>query len=287
MSTIHRNRKTVSAMLAGTTLAAGVAGASAQVMVQDNANLVQASRTAQHTSEIMRSNREIMDHTKRILDAVSGARSDPQSFANAALGGGFRFGQAPSFSDVLGGGTMQWGQLSGDIQKTASALISGLQLAKSLSGLFEANKKSSNEQAYLANVNTAGLLAGVIAGTQSSQSQRANTFNGFGQQIGQAQDIKGSIDQGTQVSLQHALTTNEMIGVINSLNAAEQAKLIKRLAEESGTADLLRYQPAGGGAAPPAAPTTPTIAGQTPVAIAPGGVTGNSVTYQRVATTHP
>lgn len=283
MSNIHRHRTTTSALLAGAALLAEVTAASAQVQVLDNANLVQASRTAQHTSEIMRSNRDIRDHTKRILEAVSGARSDPQSFANAALGGGFRFGQAPSFSDVLGGGTMQWGQLSGDIQKTASALISGLQLAKSLSGLFEANKKSSNEQAYLSNVNTAGLLASVIAGTQSSQSQRANTFNGFGQQIGQAQDIKGSIDQGTQVSLQHALTTNEMIGVINSLNAAEQAKLIKRLAEESGTADLLRYQPAGG-SAPPASPTSPTVAGQIPVAGAGGGGAGNSVTYQRVAT---
>ncbi|MGL4243468.1 MAG: type IV secretion system protein [Beijerinckiaceae bacterium] len=283
MSRININRSIALGLLAGTAFAAGIASTSAQVQVLDNANLVQASRTAQNTSEIMRSNRDIMDHTKRILEAVSGTRSDPQGFANAALGGGFRFGQAPSFSDVLGGGTMQWGQLSGDIQKTASALISGLQLAKSLSGLFEANKKSSNEQAYQSNVNTAGLLASVIAGTQSSQSQRANTFSGFGQQIGQAQDIKGSIDQGTQVSLQHALTTNEMIGVINSLNAAEQAKLIKRLAEESGTADLLRYQPAGG-ATPPASPTSPTVAGQIPVAGASGGVTGNSVTYQRVAT---
>ncbi len=282
MSTIHRHRTTTSALLAGAALFASITAASAQVQVLDNANLVQASRTAQHTSEIMRSNRDIMDHTKRILEAVSGARSDPQSFANAALGGGFRFGQAPSFSDVLGGGTMQWGQLSGDIQKTASALISGLQLAKSLSGLFEANKKSSNEQAYQSNVNTAGLLASVIAGTQSSQSQRANTFSGFGQQIGQSQDIKGSIDQGTQVSLQHALTTNEMIGVINSLNAAEQAKLIKRLAEESGTADLLRYQ-AAGGTAPPASPTSPTVAGQTPV-VGASSVSGNTVTYQRIAT---
>lgn len=287
MSIIRIDRQISTVLAALALLALTPVGASAQVFVQDNANLVQASRTAQHTSEITRSNREIMDHTKRILEAVSGARSDPQSFANAALGGGFRFGQAPSFSDVLGGGTMQWGQLSGDIQKTASALIGGLQLAKSLSGLFEANKKSSNEQAYLSNVNTAGLLAGVIAGTQSSQSQRASTFNGFGQQIGQAQDIKGSIDQGTQVSLQHALTTNEMIGVINSLNAAEQAKLIKRLAEESGTADLLRYQPAGGGTAP-TTPGAPVVAGQTPVAAVPtGGVGGNSVTYQRVATSTP
>jgi Type IV secretion system proteins len=228
----------------------------AQVPTIDKATLAQATATAQTTRDIMGSNRQIQEQTQKILQAVSGARSDPQSFANAALGGGFQFGQAPSMSQVLGGGMLQFGQMGGQFQQAASTIINGLMLAKSLSGLLDANKKSSNEAAYASNVNTAGALAAVIAGTQSAQSARSSTFQGFGQQIGQSQDIKGSIDQNTQVGLQHALTTNEMIGTINALNTAEQAKLQKRLAEESGTADLMRYQPTGGnGSAPQQNPT--------------------------------
>ena len=224
--------------------------AMAQVRVIDQNTLQQATVTAQNTREIMNSNRQIMEQTQKVLQAVSGSRTDAQGFASAALGGGFQFGQAPSLSQVLGGGMMQFGQMGGQFQQAASTIINGLMLAKSLSGLMDAGKKSSNEAAYSANVNTAGTLAALIAGTQSSQSARANTFQGFGQQIGQSQDIKGSIEQNTQVGLQHALTTNEMIGTVNALNTAEQAKLQKRLAEESGTSDLLRYQPSGSTSAP-------------------------------------
>jgi Type IV secretion system proteins len=236
-------RMALSVAAALAAVAVSAINAHADIPVIDKATLKQATEIAEHTREIMESNQDIQEQTQKILEAVSGTRSDAQGIADAALGGGFNFGQAPSMAEVLGGGILAFGSMPPEVQKAAAVMINGLNLVKSLSGLTDAGERSSNEAAYSSSVSAAAMLASLIAGTQSSQSQRAQAFQGIGSEIGQTQDIKGSIDQNSQIGLQHALTTNEMIGVVNALNGAEQAKLMKRLAEESGTADLMRYDP--------------------------------------------
>ncbi|MEY9785383.1 type IV secretion system protein [Sinorhizobium fredii] len=215
--------------------------ATAQVPVYDGAVHKETVQTTQNTKSILDSNEKIQEQTKSILEAVTGNRQDGSSFANAALGGGFNFGQAPSFSDVLSGGSMNWGSLGGDFQKIASTLINGMKLVQSLSGKENMASSSSNQAAYESVVNMATSLAGMVSGSQAAVANRTTQFQNASGQIGQSQDIKGSIDMNTQMQLQTAQTTNEAIGAVTSLGAAEQSKLMKQLAEESGTADLLEY----------------------------------------------
>jgi len=230
----------ISTSVAALTLMAS--SASAQLATYDAAVHRQTQQVTQHTSEILKSSSEIQKQTEAILKAVSGTRGDAQSIANAALGGSFNFGQAPSFSDVLGGGTMNWGQLNGDIQKTASALINGLRLVKSLSGKENMANNSSTQAAYESAIGLTTSLVGIVSGSQTAVTQRSRQFQNIAGEIGKTQDIKGSIDFNTQMQLQTAQTTNEAIGAITAISAAEQSRLMQSLAEESGSADLLRYK---------------------------------------------
>ena len=223
-------------------LSAAVTTAMAQVPTYDAAVHKETIQTTKNTDSILKSNDQIQEQTKSILEAVTGNRQDGSSFSNAALGGGFNFGQAPSFSDVLAGGSMNWGNLGGDFQKIASTLINGMKLVQSLSGKQGMANSSSNQAAYESSVNMATSLAGMVTGSQAAVASRTTQFQNAGGQIGTSKDIKGSIDMNTQMQLQTAQTTNEAIGAVTALGAAEQSKLMKQLAEESGTADLLEYK---------------------------------------------
>ncbi|MGP2408019.1 hypothetical protein ACTUM1_15885, partial [Listeria monocytogenes] len=69
-------------------------------------------------------------------------------------------------------------------------------------------------------------LTGLISSTQSAVQKRSQAFTTGGQAIGSAPDLKGSIDQNTQVQIQTGQTINEMTGVVNNaVTAANQANL--------------------------------------------------------------
>lgn len=54
--------------------------------------------------------------------------------------------------------------------------------------------------------------------------------------------MKGSIDQNSQISLQHAQTTNELIGVTNGAVAALNAEQVRKITQQSMVAQMLQYQ---------------------------------------------
>ncbi|AQT48015.1 type IV secretion system protein [Bartonella choladocola] len=235
----HRNKIYIGMVVVLMTTA--TSGAFAQIATYDAAVHRETQQTTKQTADILKSNAEIQKQSEAILKAVSGTRTDAQSIANAALGGSFNFGQTPSFADALGGGDINWGQLNGDIQKTASNLINGLRLVKSLSGKNGMSKNSSTQAAYESAINLTTSLASIVTGSQSAVTERSKQFQNIGGQIGKTKDIKGSIDFNTQMQLQTAQTTNEAIGAITAISAAEQSKLMQSLAEDSGSAELLRY----------------------------------------------
>lgn len=218
--------------------AASGGSALAQVPVRDDATLTQATQTAQHTSQIMKSNDNILQTVNKTLEAVTGNRST-ESIASAALGNGFSMGGAPNFSSIMGG-QMSWGNL-GEFGKTAATILNALNLVKSLSG--RSTDLSGTDKAYQGAVNTATALTGMIQGTQSSATQRAQAFKQAGALIGTAPDIKGSIDQNSQVQTQTAQTVNELIGVMNASNAALNAQQLQELAAQAKLARTMTYDP--------------------------------------------
>jgi hypothetical protein len=237
----HR-RLASSTALAGGLCLLTIAPTLAQVPVIDGANLTQTSQTARNTGEIKQSTGQILETVRKTLQAVSGDRSgDAQGqLSQIALGQGFNAGQAPSLGNVLSGGSLGFGGLSGDAQRTVSTLINGLQLVNSISGLMN-GKKTTSDQSYMSGVNTAATLSGLIAATQAATQTRTSAFTGAGNRLGSARDIKGSIDQNTQVQVQTGQTVNELIGVMNNVVTAQNIQVLQRLAAESATSQVMTY----------------------------------------------
>ena len=229
--------------LVGASLVFGaLAPAAAQVPVIDSANFAKAQEIATSTQAILNSDQQILQYTQRTLSAVTGDRSSQAqgSLAQMALGGGFSMAQAPSLGSVISGGALSFAGMSANSQNMVSTLINGLQLVQTITGLAS-GQTNPVDTAYKNSVNVAATLSGLIASTQSATQSRSQAFTTGGQQIGTAQDLKGSVDQNTQVQIQTGQTVNELNGVVNNaVTAANQANL-DRLAAASAVARAMKF----------------------------------------------
>ncbi len=84
-------------------------------------------------------------------------------------------------------------------------------------------------------------VSALINGSQQAIETRRSAFEQAGSQIGTAEDIKGSIDQNTQLQVQSGLTLNEMIGVMNGAVTSLQAENQRRLTDISNSKKALAY----------------------------------------------
>jgi len=214
----------------------------AQVPVIDNANLQKAQEIATSTQKILTADQQIMQFTQKTLQAVTGDRSSQAqgTLAQMALGGGFSMAQAPSLGSVISGGALSFAGMGSNSQNIVSTLINGLQLVQTITGLTS-GQSHPVDTAYKSSVNVAATLSGLINSTQSAVQQRSDAFKQGGQQIGQAQDLKGSIDQNTQVQVQTGLTINELNGVANNAAAAANQANLDRIASESAAARAMKF----------------------------------------------
>ncbi|MGX1260019.1 type IV secretion system protein [Sinorhizobium fredii] len=214
--------------------------ASAQVPVIDAANLEIAQRTSTTTDQILGTNKEVLKTVQETLQAVTGDRgSDANQMQNLAVGNGFSVSQMPSFDSLMSGGVPNFGSMGGDVAKVATTFINGLQLVKNLSG--QAGSSFSGDKSYEEMVNTVLGVAALVNGSQQAVQTRRTSFEQAGANIGQAKDIKGSIDQNTQLQVQAGLTINELIGVMNGAVSSLQADNQRRLTDISNSKKALSY----------------------------------------------
>lgn len=214
----------------------------AQVPTRDDANLTKAQEIATNTRAILTADQQIMQFTQKTLAAVTGDRSSQAqgTLAQMALGGGFSMGQAPSLGSVISGGALSFAGMGSGSQNIVSSLINGLQLVQTITGITS-GKSHPVDTAYKNSVNVAATLSGLIDSTQGAVKQRSQSFTQGGQEIGKAQDLKGSVDQNTQVQIQTGQTINELNGVVNNAAAAANQTNLDRLAAESAAARAMRF----------------------------------------------
>ncbi len=222
------------------------APASAQVPVIDSANLTQAQQIATTTNDILTQEQGILTQTTATLKAVTGNRTSVAqgSLAKMALGQGFSMAQAPSLGSVMSGGALSFTGLGGNSQSIVSSLINGLQLVKSITGLIN-GRATTGDQAYMNSVNTSATIAGLVNSTQSAITARSSAFTSGGSSIGSAPDLKGSVDQNTQVQIQTGQTVNELIGAVATTTTAANQANLDRIAIQSQAAAALAYKAAG------------------------------------------
>jgi hypothetical protein len=214
--------------------------ASADVPVIDKTNYKIAKQTAETTDRILDTNKNILSTVEDTLKAVTGDRGNTaQPLQNLAIGQGFSVSSMPSLDSLIKGGVPDFGNMSGDVARIATTFINGLQLVKSLSG--KENSEFSGDKSYEQLVNTVLGVSALINGSQKATETRRSAFEAAGQQIGKAEDIKGSIDQNTQLQVQSGLTLNEMIGVMNGAVTSLQAENQRRLTDISNSKKTLTY----------------------------------------------
>ncbi|MDR7145122.1 type IV secretion system protein [Rhizobium sp. BE258] len=216
------------------------AAALADVPVIDKTNYAVAKQTADTTDKILDTNKNILTTVQDTLKAVTGDRgSTAAPLKDLAIGNGFSVSSIPSFNSILKEGVPNFGSMGGDIANAATVFINGLQLVKSLSG--KENSSFSGDKSYEQLVNSVLSVSALINGSQQAIETRRSAFEQAGSQIGSAQDIKGSIDQNSQLQVQSGLTLNEMIGVMNGAVSALQAENQRRLTDISNTKKALSY----------------------------------------------
>ncbi len=212
----------------------------ADIPVIDKTNYAVARQTAETTDKILGTNKEILTTVEETLKAVTGDRgSEAGTMQNLAVGNGFSVASMPSFDSLLAGGVPNFGGMSSEVAKAATTFINGLQLVKSLSG--QENSDFSGDKSYEQLVSTVLGVAALINGSQQAVETRKNAFEQASGEIGKAEDIKGSIDQNTQLQVQSGLTINELVGVMNGAVSSLQADNQRRLTDMSNSKRALTY----------------------------------------------
>lgn len=222
-------------------LASTVAG-NAQIAVIDNANLRTAEENARNTNEIMKSNADILAKSKEIFEALSGTRNGSLGIGQQGLGGGMSIASAPSFGSILNGGALSFGGLGTEAQKIASTVINGLQLVKQIKAVIEGEEPGAVNSIYSGGVNTSALLAALTQQASQGVSTRESSLQSATGQIGQAENVKGSVDENTRMQLETARTINELVGVQNGAVSALNEDLKYRLTKQSQVQKMLQFQ---------------------------------------------
>jgi hypothetical protein len=218
-----------------------VAPAAADIPVIDKTNYKVARQTADTTSKILDTNKDILTTVKETLQAVTGDRGgEAGSLKDLAIGNGFSVSSVPSFDSLLQNGIPDFGSMGGEVAQAVTLFINGLQLVKSLSG--KENSSLASDKSYEELMRTVLGVSALITGSRQAVETRRTALESAGQNIGKAEDIKGSIDQNTQLQVQTGLTLNELIGVLNGGVQSLQAENQRKLTDISNTRKALRYE---------------------------------------------
>ncbi|TIV95024.1 MAG: conjugal transfer protein [Mesorhizobium sp.] len=208
--------------------------ARADIPVIDKTNYAVAKDTAEKTSKILDTNKDILTTVEKTLQAVTGDRGgDAGSLKDLAIGSGFSVTSVPSFDSLLQSGMPNFGSMGPEIAKAATLFVNGLQLVKSLSGKDDSSLAS--DKSYEELVKTVLGVSALINGSQQAVETRRAALES-------SKDIKGSIDQNTQLQVQTGLTLNEMIGTMNGAVQSLQADNQRKLTDISNTRKALTYE---------------------------------------------
>jgi hypothetical protein len=213
----------------------------AQMRVIDNANLGVANRTAETTDKILETNREVRTTVEDTLKAVTGDRAGVASaLQRLAVGNGFSVSQLPGLDKILSAGGTDFGSVDGAVSGTATNFLNGLKLLQNLSG--QKQSTLSSDKSYEELMKTVLAVATLTTGAQQAVTARRGALEQAGSMIGKAEDVKGSLDQNTQLQVQSGLTINELIGVMNGVAQSLQAQNQRRLTDMSNSKKALTYK---------------------------------------------
>ncbi|MET3595093.1 surface antigen [Mesorhizobium shonense] len=204
-------------IIAGALSVLAMSSAYAQVPVTDAANIKINQEIQRLSAQIQQDTSVVKDNTTKTLQAITGDRSqDAGQFASLATGNGFSMGQAPGFDSILSGNSAVFGGIGGQFQNAAAKLINGLNLVKMVTDSVNGGNLSGANQAYSQGISALTTMTALTDAMNAASKDRQNSFQQATQQIGTAKDLKGALEQNTQMVLQGNQTANEAVGSLNN-----------------------------------------------------------------------
>jgi len=102
-----------------------------------------------------------------------------------------------------------------------------------------------SDKAFLNSSNTASLILGLINSTQGTVQNASTAYTTGAQQIGSSPDVKGSIDQNSQIQAQNGQSIVQLNGAVNTAAAAANQANLDRIAALSAAARAMQFKPYG------------------------------------------
>ena len=141
--------------------------------------------------------------------------------------------QAPDFGAILQGNQASFGGIGGQFQNMAAQVINGLNLVKMVKDAVTGGELTGANQAYNQGVQTVTTLTAMTDAMNAASKERTNAFTDAAGEIGKAPDMKGALEQNTQMVLQGNQTANEVVGALNSAVVLESQRYKAALSEQS------------------------------------------------------
>jgi len=195
--------------------------------------------------EIKKDNESIKDFLEKVNNALKGSRrSDVTGFTSQ---NNFSIAGMSGFGSLLSGGDLNFSSLGlgQDGQNAASSIINNLGLVSSIASSFKnGDKKSAMEKIYGISVNVLTSLSGVTEQTSKSVKQRKTDLENITGKIGDAEDMKGSIDQNSAIQAETGKSINELIGVQNSGLVATTNSMQEKVTQRSTVSNFVKFDEA-------------------------------------------
>lgn len=151
--------------------------------------------------EILKTDKDILDTVKKTLEAITGDRTQDSKTTSSAAGQSFT--SASSTPSVA--------------SQAATTAIDNI--AKMANVKFDLNGKSGDGKTTNPTLQASATatvdFGAIIAGILKASIARDAALQQASEQIGKTQDLKGSIDQNTQLQVQNGKILNEIVGVLN------------------------------------------------------------------------
>ncbi|HWT62830.1 MAG TPA: hypothetical protein VN150_09615, partial [Ochrobactrum sp.] len=180
------------------------------------------------TKSILDTDKQILDTDKKILDtvektlkAVTGDRTADSGKANTAAGQSFTSASStPSLAS----------------QAAKDAIDN---ITKMVNTKFDITGKSgdgkTNNPSLQASATTTVDLGAIISGILKASIDRDASLQQASQQIGTTQDLKGSVDQNSQLQVQNGKILNEIVGALNGNLASSESRNRKDITNTFGS----------------------------------------------------
>ncbi len=201
--------------------------ATTQISATTKSILEKDTEISTNTKNILETNKQILDTDKKTLQAVTGDRAkDSQTTSNTAGQGFTSASSTPSLAN-----------------SAATAAIDNIK--NMVNTKFDITAKPGEDKtkntALQASATTTVDLGAIIAGILKASIARDASLQQASQQIGQTQDLKGSLDQNNQLQVQNGKILNEIVGVLNGNLASNESRNRTDVANSFKSMDAMNY----------------------------------------------